>query len=118
MRAAGASEDQYTKIREFSTALRPILVPVDDVREYYGDETAMYFEWLNCLQKALVLPSLLAIVCYVLNTHVWTIEESPVGGLFSIMMAGWGAIYVSYWRRNCRGLSYKWDNAQLDEGVE
>jgi hypothetical protein len=71
----------------------------------------MYFEWLNCTQKALFIPSLLAIGCYILNTHVYTVENSPVAGLFSMMMAGWGSIYVCYWRRNTRGLAYRWDNA-------
>jgi anoctamin-10 len=105
------SKDKYNKIRSYSTSLFPVFVPVNEVREYYGDEIAMYFFWLNNLQSYLVIPSLLAIVCYVLNTHIYSIENSPVAGIFSLMMAGWGSFYVCQWRRATRGLEYKWDNA-------
>lgn len=37
------------------------------------------------------------------------IETSPLGGLFSLMMAVWGTVYVCFWRRKCRGLTVLWD---------
>lgn len=70
----------------------------------------MYFEWMNYLNIWLCIPSCLAIgVFFVHYFEIMEIETSPLGGLFSMMMAVWGTLYVCFWRRHCRGLMVLWD---------
>ena len=40
----------------------------------YGDEIAIYFEWMTQFQKHLLLPAIFALVTYVANQTVYTAE--------------------------------------------
>lgn len=42
-------------------------VPVDLVRDYYGDEIAIYFEWMNFFQRWMVIPAFLGLAFWILN---------------------------------------------------
>jgi len=88
-----------------------VFIDVDMVRDYYGDEIAIYFEWMNFLQKWLLLPAFCSIVVFIGNATVFDLTTSPLAGLFSILMSVWGTIYLVSWRRHCRSLDVLWDDA-------
>ena len=83
---------------------------VSDIREYYGDETAIYFEWMNYFQRWLLLPAVFAILSYVGNFFYDDISRNPLAGLFSAFMAVWGTIYITCWRRRTHELNTLWDD--------
>lgn len=99
-------------------SLRSIFVDTERVREMYGPEVAMYFAWMNHLLRWLLIPGVLALVCYAANTTVYTIERSPAAAYFSLLMSVWGVVYVVDWRRHCRGLNIKWGDFILEQDPE
>jgi len=44
-----------------------LFIDVEGIRNFYGDEIAIYFEWMNFLLKFLLLPAALAIVVTIGN---------------------------------------------------
>ena len=60
------------------------------IREFYGDEVAMYHAWMNHLMKWLVVPSLLALVVAVFDKILYTEENSPLNAVYSAIMVFWG----------------------------
>lgn len=47
--------------------LSNFFVNVNEIRDYYGDETAIYFEWMNYFQSWLLLPAVFAVFVWVGN---------------------------------------------------
>jgi len=96
-------------------------VPTELIRNYYGDYVAIYFEWMNFYIKWLLLPGGVALAITVLNSMFYKSgSHSPLNGLYSIMMALWGTLFVIFWKRRQRELRVKWDlhqSKKLDEDV-
>jgi len=67
-----------------------LYVDLNLIREFYGDEVAMYHSWMNHLLKWLVVPSLLAVVVTVFDNFLYTDENSPLNAVYSVMMVFWG----------------------------
>lgn len=94
-----------------------LYVDTTKIRAYYGDETAIYFEWMNYFQKWLLVPSVLA-VFVAITVQYNGIENSPFAGIFSIVMSLWGTIFLVCWRRHCRGLDILWDDYVIEHDAE
>ena len=42
-------------------------MPVELIRNYYGDEIAIYFEWMNHFLKWIAVPASVGCAFYILN---------------------------------------------------
>lgn len=99
-------------------SLSTLFIDVKQIRDYYGEETAIYFEWMNHWQKWLLVPSLFAIVVYVGNTFLFDITISPLAGLFSAFMAVWGTLYIVNWRRHTKELNTYWEDYAMKYDID
>ena len=88
------------------------------IRDYYGDELAIYFEWMNFLQHWLLMPAFFALILFFSNQYLYDLSENPLAGLFSIFMSLWGTVYLVSWRRHCRGLDVLWDDYIVENDAE
>ena len=93
-------------------------VNVTEIRDYYGDETAIYFEWMNYFQSWLLLPAFFAVIVNVGNQYFFDIATSPLSGMFSAFMAIWGTLYIVCWRRRTHELNTIWDDYTVQEDIE
>lgn len=50
-----------------------LYIDVGKIRDYYGDETAIYFEWMNYFQYWLLIPSALAVIVSISVMYVYDI---------------------------------------------
>ena len=80
------------------------------IRSYYGDETAIYFEWMNKTNFLLSIPGTVSTFVFIGNLFYWDIETSPGSAIFSIVMSVWGSIFIVLWRRHSNGLRFLWDD--------
>lgn len=108
------SSDLLTNSRKITS----IFVDTTKVREMYGAEVAIYYEWMNHLLKWLICPGLFAIIVYIANTHIYTFNNSPLSAIFSLVMSLWGVAYTVAWRRKCRGFNIKWDDYAVEVDSE
>jgi hypothetical protein len=42
-------------------------VPVEQIRDYYGEEIAIYFEWMNFFLRWMIFPSVIGLGFWILN---------------------------------------------------
>ena len=75
-------------------ALKHWFVPTDLIREYYGDYVAIYFSWMNFLIKWLAVPGILSLIIAIVNPFYWSYMDSPMNGIYSIIVALWSTLYV------------------------
>lgn len=85
-------------------------VPVNLIREYYGEEVAIYFEWMNFFLKWVFPPAVLGFVSWILNNLFYDPESSPLNAFFSIVMSIWAALFAINWKKHERSLNITWDN--------
>jgi len=85
--------------------------PLDDIRNYFGEEIALYFAWLGFYTKWLVSATLLGIVAFVFylidkGTNAgWTIWPIVI---YSIFLAVWATLFLEYWKRFNNELNFNW----------
>ena len=90
---------------------------IDDfvVREYYGEEVALYFTWMNYFLKWILVPAMVAAVFRTLNCFFYEdLSKSPLNALFAIGMAFWGSLFAANWKRNEHSLKIIWNNETKD----
>eukprot|EP00978_Attheya_sp_CCMP212_P000692 scaffold1386_cov55-Attheya_sp.AAC.3 len=86
-----------------------IIPPIESISDYYGEEVAYYFAWLDHFTKWLCFPGLLAILCYAQRTYrndtIDTDEYTPYYGLITFV---WGMLFMRSWERTECRLAYQW----------
>ena len=83
--------------------------PLTAMRDYYGEEIAFYFAWMNHFSLWLIFPGLLGLTIYTLRLYrgdtVDTCDFTPFHGLGTFL---WGVLFLRYWEREEARLSYAW----------
>lgn len=91
-------------------SLKNWFVPVDLIRNYYGEEIAIYFEWMNYFLKWMIYPGSLGLVLWGGNQLFFDPETSPLNAVFAIFMSIWPALFSINWNKHERSLKVVWDN--------
>ncbi|KAG1650239.1 Anoctamin-10 [Nymphon striatum] len=84
--------------------------PIDEIRNYFGEEIAMYFAFLGHYTLALVPPAIIGIIQ--LLTSVDTIHEYTFFAVFNLI---WVTLFLERWKRNCSELAYNWGTIAADD---
>ena len=69
--------------------------PLNEIRDYFGDEVAMYFAWLEVYTRALVVPSVLGVVTLCWQIHKGNVDQNPLTIPYSSFLARQPALYLS-----------------------
>jgi len=87
-----------------------LFIDVSLIRSYYGDEVAIYFEWMQKFQKHLFWPGVFSIFVFIGNNTIYTSQNSPLSAIFSLMMCFWGIWFMISWSRHQMSLNILWDD--------
>jgi len=112
----GSKYDPKTTLLKKS--MKGWFVPVDLIREYYGEEVAVYFEWLNFFLRWMIVPAAGGLVIRLFNTFYFEPSRSPMSALFAIAMSIWAALFAINWKKHERSLRILWDNLVLTESKQ
>ena len=89
--------------------------PLDEVRDYFGDGTALYFSWLETYTKALMALAPLGLVTMFTQ---WTtdggVDSNELTLYYSVMLSVWSVIFLSVWKRRESEHAFLWGS----EGYE
>ncbi|XP_062502727.1 anoctamin-8-like [Corticium candelabrum] len=91
---------------------------VTKIRNYFGEEVAMYFVWMDFFGKMLLFPALFGIAYYILRPDNVSVEEDPFMPVFSAFMALWSILYLVLWRCHCSHFSLLWNTYEYQRNVE
>eukprot|EP01052_Picozoa_sp_SAG31_P026523 SAG31_NODE_2409_length_5754_cov_2.321485_2_plen_1028_part_00 len=94
----------------------PLYQPIDEIRDYFGEEVAIYFAWLGCYTSSLTYPAILGVLILLvqfiwydgqIDENIWTIP-------YTIFFAGWSIEFLCRWKRREHELQFLWGS----EGYE
>lgn len=105
-------KDNYKPL--FDKVMKSYSAPTEDIRKYYGESIAIYFEWCNFMAKWLLIPSIFAVALYIHEKiYGLTSDSATYNGYYSFAIAVWAPLLVIFWRRRCSELDVEWDNYNL-----
>jgi len=92
----------------------PWTMPLEDIREYYGEKIALYFVYLGHYSSWLVIPSIIGL-CFQLV--VWgTLDFSnPVLPFYSLVITVWSIFMLEYWKRQEAETGLMWGTSDFEQ---
>ncbi|KAL4227959.1 Anoctamin-8 [Mactra antiquata] len=89
--------------------------PLDKISEYFGVKISMYFAYLGHYTKALVVPTVIGVICWFLQAKNQELEDICFL-IFALFNVVWATIYTESWRRRSSEYAYRWGT--LDKKAE
>eukprot|EP00127_Corallochytrium_limacisporum_P001754 Clim_evm8s78 gene=Clim_evmTU8s78 len=83
---------------------------LDEIRDYFGDEVAIYFAFMQSYCRWLMLPALVGPVVSFLGGAP---ADNVFLPLFSAGMALYGVIFLKFWNRESRRASLEWGSLNV-----
>ena len=84
--------------------------PIDVVQEYFGEEVAFYFAWLDFYSKWLLGPAIVGAGLFVYQMFAGTLDV-PVLPFYALFMSLWATLLLIFWRRRESELAYRWGSS-------
>ena len=98
-------------------------IPLDSIRDYFGDHVGIYFAWLQLYTKSMIMPSLFGVVTFFAPLLVGKSpgtapDENPLVAPYSIYLCLWTATFLSLWTRRENELKFLWGSEHFEEEQE
>jgi len=80
-------------------------LPLHEIREYWGEEVAFYFAWLENYTTWLQIPAVVGIITIIIENTVW----KPIVMIYSFVIIMWATLFLEYWKRCHAEIAFMWD---------
>lgn len=87
--------------------------PIEEVRDYFGDEVALYFSWLGMYTSALALNAVFGIGVMILQPIFGGVDNNPMTVTYSVYVGLWSITFLSTWGRRENEVRYLWGTEGL-----
>jgi len=106
------SKENYKPL--FESVMKQYKAPVEDLRSYYGESVAIYFEWCNFMARWLLVPSIISIILWLGEFFNADARDNTLFNyMFAVGITIWSPMLVRFWRRRCSEIDIEWDNYNL-----
>ena len=123
----------YHMADESTKHFAPFFVPLDEIRNYFGDHIAIYSNWLLAYTKALIVPGVGGIIVAfsqmyfgmcdeVTNKHPYMdkkcesgVDANVLAIPYSVYLALWSVLFLSQWQRRESELRFMWGTEEFEE---
>ena len=82
--------------------------PLDEIKEYFGERIALYFAFLQCLTRSLLVPGLAGLFVAFVGLFYGS-PDNPVTPFYSVLIMLWLPWFAKAWRREEAQLAYRWN---------
>ncbi|XP_075241004.1 anoctamin-10-like [Convolutriloba macropyga] len=96
----------------------PIQVPITAVREYFGEEVAFYFAWMNFFNITLIFPGLVGLYLHFMRPRGVDIDHAKYLPVFAVVVTVWATFFVIFWRRRQSFWAFNWDTIDFERVAE
>ena len=92
--------------------------PLEEVRDYFGDDVGLYFAWLGTYTRMLFLQSVFGCITLGCQFAYGGIENNPATFQYSIYVGLWSISFLETWKRKQNELMFLWSTADLSDVEE
>jgi hypothetical protein len=87
--------------------------PIDEIRDYYGEQIALYFAFIQTYTRSLIWPTMLGIITMVGHFQNG-VEGNQLTVAYSILVSFWSVYFLSKWKRRQAELMFLWGTADYE----
>jgi len=91
--------------------------PLDEIKEYFGEQIALYFTWLGFYISMLWLPGLVGVFLSASKTY-YGASDTPWVSLYGILVSVWAMCVPLLWRRLEATKRYEWDTVDFKDSED
>nr|XP_058973340.1 anoctamin-10-like [Pocillopora verrucosa] len=91
-----------------------IVCPLQEIRDYYGENVAFYFGWMTCFTWTLVPIAFAGVLLYFFKPPGVTVDDNPLLPLYEVLMAFWAISFLTVWKRKESEYSFLWRTHGLE----
>eukprot|EP01048_Picozoa_sp_COSAG05_P015979 COSAG05_NODE_1997_length_3729_cov_2.409091_1_plen_341_part_10 len=92
--------------------------PLEEIRDYFGDDVGLYFSWLGKYTKMLFLMSMFGCIVMVAQPFYGGVDKNPLSLVYSVYVGLWSIGFLEAWVRRENELRFLWGTQQLSEVEE
>jgi hypothetical protein len=92
--------------------------PIEEIRDYFGDEIALYSAWLGAYIQALGMSSVFGIGTMILQPIFGGVDNNPGTLAYSVYVGLWSITFLSAWARRENELRFLWGTKELSSQEE
>jgi len=85
--------------------------PIEEVRDYFGDQIAMYFAFLSFYTRWLSYPAIVGLAFQIWISVSGTDNWALVA--YCVFITFWGCLMIKYWERKQSSYAYYWSTSDL-----
>ena len=100
--------------------------PIEEIRDYFGDDVGLYFSWLGTYTQALLLQSTLGMVVMIYQPIAGAknpecdffgcgVAYNPLTIFYSVYVGIWSTIFIESWHRRENELRFLWGTEKLSQ---
>lgn len=100
--------------------------PLEEIRDYFGDDVGLYFSWLGTYTQALLLQSTLGMLVMIYQPIAGAknpacdffgcgVAYNPMTIFYSVYVGIWSTIFIESWHRRENELRFLWGTEKLSQ---
>eukprot|EP01084_Bolivina_argentea_P069792 126927_1 len=86
---------------------------LNKIRDYYGEEMAFYFAFMEHYTKWLFIPGICGLLFYITRSEGFDIDESKYMPFFALFVCIWSHFMIKYWNRRASDLALNWNTIEF-----
>lgn len=89
--------------------IEKVNLQTESIVDYFGEEVAMYFEYMKHYRDWLKFPAISGLIIFMLR-YFGYIEsnDSPLAAVYAFIVVIWATLYIIYWRKRSNELTTLW----------
>ena len=98
--------------------LSPFWVPLDAIRDYFGDHVGLYSAWLGLYTGKLITPGIVGVGCMVGQGFLNGVDNNWMTVPYSVYLALWSVLFLTLWQRKENELSFLWGTEDVESSEQ
>jgi hypothetical protein len=111
----GANTECYFEADLDKRHCAPLFIPLDSIRDYFGDHVGMYSAWLNLYTRSMFFPAAFGFVTFLATFISGGIDDNPLVIPYSAYLCFWSAMFIGTWKRRETELRFLWGSEGFEE---
>ena len=104
--------------------MRPLMQPLQDIRDYFGEKVAMYFAWLGFYSYAITFPAAIGLAMFIVEQNYpnqalipgFTTVKTMVA-VFCGVISLWTVFFTELWDRENKKVALRWGMVGFEEDL-
>ena len=96
------------------TVFKAWKIPVQSIRDIYGENIAFYYSWLSFYIAWLLPGGVFGLIFYYLRKDGITVDNSPFIPFFTLLMILYSFYFLKGWKRKSTELAFSWNSLHYE----